>query len=425
VTATSKKCWLAGAALLMLAAAVLWVGMDPSPTTQTTRRLFGLWRARWVVLALALVVLAVGVVLAAGGRERVFAYVTVWLALLCTAAGVELAGRTGLVSLARLAYVPEIDLGSLGTRPQPHVDVSGTTRQDMAGGWGIPAESVAFRFRTDRFGYRNEPDRAQASIYLLGDSMVVAALTPHPQTLGSQLEKRLGRPVMQIALINTGLQQQHDLFRATGLDVRGRLVLQFVFEGNDLLDSRRYSQGETGLTEERKTDRWSLFDLAWNWLSRVTEPTVGLARQRSCEIAGRNYYFAWGRNSFEGVESEVAVVGSALEAFAKQVRAAGGEFAVVFVPKKLWVLVPQCRWPASGSEFADMARHLGTFGAQLNDWSRAVGIPFFDLTGPLGAAVAAGRPVWFEADTHWNAAGQEVAAEALAAWPVVGAPAAK
>ena len=43
-------------------------------------------------------------------------------------------------------------------------------------------------------------------------------------------------------------------------------------------------------------------------------------------------------------------------------------------------------------------------------------LAFLDLTPLLEAAVEAGRNVYFPDDAHWNAAGHEVAAQALASF---------
>ena len=42
------------------------------------------------------------------------------------------------------------------------------------------------------------------------------------------------------------------------------------------------------------------------------------------------------------------------------------------------------------------------------------GLEFIDLTSELQATLRTGRNVYFPDDSHWNAAGQETAAAALA-----------
>ena len=54
----------------------------------------------------------------------------------------------------------------------------------------------------------------------------------------------------------------------------------------------------------------------------------------------------------------------------------------------------------------------------LNDLMREFcareGITFLDLTSSLESALKQGRNVYFPDDSHWNAAGHETAAQALA-----------
>jgi len=82
------------------------------------------------------------------------------------------------------------------------------------------------------------------------------------------------------------------------------------------------------------------------------------------------------------------------------------------------VLGPFCRFEP-GSEVADWTRHLGPLPAFLAAWAEREGIDFLDLTPALVASARSGAVPWFPADTHWNATGHAVAADAIASWQVV------
>jgi hypothetical protein len=403
-----------GLTLIGLAILAAFISADPTPTTASTRRLFGLWRARHTVLVGALLVVAVGFLLAAIGRAALMPFLAGGLGTLGVYLLLELAGMTGLVSWPSLLAPRATELGALGTKRAPHLDVRGTTLQDLAASWGLRSEPVPFRYRTDRYGLRNEPDRQEADIYLIGDSILVAALVPFEQTVTARVERILRRPVMQVALIGLGPQEEHQLFRDTQLDVRGKSIIQFVFEGNDLLDSRRFRQPVSNAPDEWRKGG-SLVNQIWRILATVTQPTLGISALRSCTISGQTFAFGWMRESFAGLEGESEFITDALQHFADEVRARGGEFAVAFVPTKLRVLGPSCSLPKV-SDLTDLSVHLGPLRAHVLAWSKASGVKVLDLTEPLQAATGKGRIPWFWGDTHWNAAGHEAAAQALTDW---------
>ena len=52
----------------------------------------------------------------------------------------------------------------------------------------------------------------------------------------------------------------------------------------------------------------------------------------------------------------------------------------------------------------------------MRDFCAAEGIAFFDLTAALQTKLEAGYNTYFPDDSHWNAAGHEVAASAIASF---------
>jgi lysophospholipase L1-like esterase len=154
----------------------------------------------------------------------------------------------------------------------------------------------------------------------------------------------------------------------------------------------------------------------------LTQPIAGAAALRTCEVGGQTYTFFWARESYEPYAGEAAEIESSLEQFAGEIRAAGGRFGVVLVPDKLRVLAPLCHFP-NGSDLQPLAPHLSPLRADLLAWSGRSGVPVFDLTESLSAAAAAGHVPYFWGDTHLNAEGHRVAAEALAPWVTLASPA--
>jgi lysophospholipase L1-like esterase len=113
------------------------------------------------------------------------------------------------------------------------------------------------------------------------------------------------------------------------------------------------------------------------------------------------------------------------------VRAQGGELVVLFIPSKAQVYLPLLEAsfpraelrPALRLCLGDQPQPPGLEVAMrnrlaLNDLMRQFcaeeGITFLDLTAELQSTLRAGHNVYFPDDSHWNAAGHETAAAAVA-----------
>jgi lysophospholipase L1-like esterase len=112
-------------------------------------------------------------------------------------------------------------------------------------------------------------------------------------------------------------------------------------------------------------------------------------------------------------------------------RRAGARFVVMFIPSKCQVYLPLLRraWPARelrrslafslpddpwGVDVDRLARNRLAQNDLVGSFCRREGIAFLDLTPALERAAATGENVYFPDDSHWNARGHQLAAEALA-----------
>jgi lysophospholipase L1-like esterase len=112
-------------------------------------------------------------------------------------------------------------------------------------------------------------------------------------------------------------------------------------------------------------------------------------------------------------------------------RAGGSELVVMFVPFKSQVYLPLLRrsfvrddleralafyFRGTGAtvDVETLAAHRLAQNALMRGLCAERGIAFLDLTPVLEAEVDSGRNVYFPDDAHWNAAGHDVAAAALA-----------
>jgi hypothetical protein len=404
--------------LALLLCVPLWLALTARAPTDNLRRFFGLWRTQHILLALGALWLATALLLGARARKALFAYLLGTFALVAGWMLLELVGLIGLVNYPKLfGQAPD---GALGTVAVPHLDLQGTTFEDTAPAWGLEARPIPFHYRTDQRGYRNAVDRDEADLYLLGDSLLVAGLLPFEQTLAARMEASLRRPVMNLALIAKGPEQEREMLAKARVPMKGHTVLHFIFEGNDLADSAEYAArrsrggGPAPLPFAKRTLTFQLLMKAQQWSS----PVSPMAARQTCRIGDQLATFNWTAATMrcEACERQIDPVLQTLSDTRRDVEAAGGRYAVVLVPDKLRVLGPLCTWPAQ-SAIRDWKAELSRLPEALAAWSREQHVELLDLTEVLSKAAKEGPPPWFAGDTHWSARGCEVAAATLGAWP--------
>ena len=407
---------LAASALLL--AAGLWLATHVrEPPPAPSRLLFGRWQTRNLIVALGLLWLAGGILCASAYRRAGVHFLVATVSFGVVWGALEVAGIAGWVSYAHLLGNAEHEEPQ-GRSRVPHVDLSGTAREDLADAWDLARPRIPYRFKTDSDGFRNEPDRASTDVVCLGDSFLVDGLVPHEAMVTARLEGLLGRSVRAIALVGIGPQEEAELLAEVHPELEGRLLLHFVFEGNDLLDSAGYYALKEGMAPPpgEEAPSWKERTLANQLvlhLQVLTDPDPGFLRHRRGWIGREPYYFQWLRQSFEGLEGEIPRITKTLGEIRRSVESAGGRYALVLVPEKMRVLGPLCRFD-EGSEIADWKSQCGPLPEALRAWAADNDVPFVDLTEALRASARAGAIPWFQADTHWNEIGHRVAAEAIA-----------
>jgi hypothetical protein len=380
---------------------------------------FGLWRTRSFVLAIALVWVAVIVAVHRSSKRVAKGLVVSSAVMAVTLVALEAVGYAARIDWkAALAGGPALTLGKSAV---PHAEGEGLAAQDIAFLSGIEFERIPYRFRADQFGFRNAVDRDSADVYLLGDSFIVGGLVPGDELLSARLEQDAHVTVMNVALSGLSPQEERELLLRSKLPLDGRLVVHFVFEGNDLLDSKRSTLGGSRDAEPKPSvaERSLTFALMLE-LQRASQRLVGRRSGNYGLINGRPFLFRWLRSSFFGVEDQCAEITGTLLDLKQRVEQQGGRYCVVSIPSKMRVLGPACTFPAD-SDLSDVESNIGPLPASLAAWAAAKGVDYLDLAPALSESMTAGRIPWFPADTHWNGIGHETAARALAAWgPVQG-----
>jgi hypothetical protein len=413
--------WFLAVAAILAVLTVVWLTVTAEATPQHiyAPKAFGLWRGRQVALALLLMASAIGLVCAFISRNAGFSYIGILTSIFGTLLVLELVGRIGLVDWPNLLSAKTHPITKAGIVRTPNIEITGHTSMDTASQYKWKSEPIPFHYKTDRDGFRNAYDRPGGDIYLVGDSMLVGNLLPFDQTVAGKLESTIGKAVKQVALLAHGPQDEQAIFLDGKFDVSGKLVLQFIFEGNDLGDSYGFRFWGVKRFQEPTEGRrgGSLINRLWLMAAGATRPQREKLH-RTCLIGEQLFTIADGKDSFQGVENERFEISKALQSFAQEIKRRGGEFAVVFIPTKYRVLASVCAFP-SGSELADMQGNLGPLREHLTEWAKSSGVGFLDLTGSLQAAAKSGRIPWFWGDSHWNAIGNAAAVDSLVEWSVM------
>ncbi|MEZ6189274.1 MAG: hypothetical protein R3F62_30265 [Planctomycetota bacterium] len=415
----SKTPWFVAAGCVLAVVALLLLTRED---TVDTFSMFGRWSKKWIVVSGGLLWVALGAVAKASSRKALFRFLLSSLMLFAMWVVLEAVGLLGLVHYGA-AFGTRNPGNGLGYHPVPHVEVEGETPGNIAEEWSLrDRPEYPFEFRTDHRGFRNPTDRDAADIYLAGDSFVVAGLVDFPETLAGRLEATLERPAMHVAVTGLSPAGARDLLfeRPMGtppLDFKDRLVIQFLFEGNDLRDMvwDRQKREDVKLPLKLRSFTVNLLDVLTRWsLPAGYDP----GWDRAAEFGDQRYYFMEIYGWSPELEPQVPEVMKVLAEVKQRVEAEGGTYLVAMFPTKLRVLAPYATFP-EGTQLADPEAVYGPQTERFAQECAAAGIPYLDLTPPLRAATAKGEQTFFTDDTHLDAHGLEVVSQALLEWEPV------
>lgn len=257
----------------------------------------------------------------------------------------------------------------------------------------------------------------------VGDSFVFG-IVPREQTFVTLLERHLGEAggspveVINLGVPATGPPEYVEMLRREGLAYAPDLVLCFVFLGNDFF----------GLEEIPWWRRSYLAELA-TYLARIVPAYRGriihgpaeyrddrATFQRAAYLAIEQARAAAFDTRFQPFPSQAERVLTALGRMRDLAAAAGARFAVVLIPDELQV-DPELRRevlalpPARDAADFDWERPNRVLAEGLAE----EGVPVLDLTAPFLAA-AGGQRLYRLNDSHWNLAGNALAARLLSEW---------
>jgi hypothetical protein len=315
----------------------------------------------------------------------------------------------------------------------PDLNFDGETFGDLAArswrkDWREPRR---IRFVTDAYGFRNEP-RADAErpldVIVLGDSFGAPAGTSQEDLLASVLARDYRLSVYNLSVSSSSPQQEYVslLLEGTRLKTReGTRVLWLLFEGNDL-DDPYYTE-----LENSQARRSGLLERLAVGLQnfRARSPVRRLLSSLGADADVAERKFPDGRPVFffnpyarhrgrtaEEVRRHPNYEGL-LRTFAAMRRLADERrlsVEVALVPTKEAVY----SWALDGAPPWSSGAGPSGFSAVLADLCANQGFRFLDLKPALVAASRrayeeSGALLWWRDDTHWNPAGQRVAAAAV------------
>ena len=428
----SRRSWLMSAALryatatfCIAVAVACWILLYDNHTNAGTAVLGG-YRDRWFVVCLVVSWVSIWMIVGALGRPTRttwFGIITIHLAAAVPLVTMEIAALSGLVDFREVllrgrsyneAAAP-LD-PRLRRAMMPDQTMSGYVVGDLTPILGAPALQHPFVFATDAWGLRNSRRKDDPRIVCLGDSILVAGLVPVEEILTERLERALGVEVLNVSQSGDSPQEELIRFETTGLDPRGRIVVQFIFEGNDLEDSRVWR-----LWRERNGgSRYPESGLLKTLLRILHAPrrSAGMRRRGTFALSNggnETVYFLYDARRTNTNLGEFEYLARGLAEGHRKLRELGADTALVFVPTKLAVLGDLVTWPA-GSDLDDRALRNSEFRRTLGEFAGREGIPFFDLTEPLRVAATSGVLPYFADDTHLNPGGHAAAAQALVLW---------
>jgi hypothetical protein len=364
-----------------------------------------------------------------------FTLTTMALALVLGA--LELVSAVGLVDFRRVLAVagPDPCNNSDNTRDpelihihRPYLKRVGATRGNIA----LALHLAGTRFypydvTCDRNGFRNASDLSAAEVVVLGDSFVEGGLVAADDLMTATLSRLLGRTVANLGQSAYGPQQELTVLKRYAAPLQPKLCIWTFYEGNDLDDVARYEQHRQRSREqaacstpwERSFVRnvlWALSDRVGQFLA--SDPADLVPQGTFLSDDGRKVQLFFSNRGTQHSPQELAVLDKVVSILsAAHAACAMNQISllVVFVPEKFRVYRDYCAFrpenPCTSWGLDDLPAQIGGRVTALGP-----GIGFLDLTPALSAEAARGRLPYLTDDTHWSAAGHEVAGRTIAAF---------
>ncbi len=309
----------------------------------------------------------------------------------------------------------------------------------------------------DRDGFVNSPavdrggDDGATDLAIVGDSFATLAGQSEPPGLVAALARELGIRVHNTGVPGIGPEHELWLLRQRALPRRPRVVLWFVYGGNDFINSYflqlARSGGATTLADVHRDARRPaliLPALAATWFSPGAPAAAALdelppVRLRNCADLATWFhpdtlrFLGLSRAALQGMPAWASIAAT-LAMGQRETAAAGARLLVVYLPGKEQAALPLLaddaellgRYLARSSLAvipvpAEPAAALALLRENADAMEQlvaaecaALGVEFWSATPVLRAALAGCAEAYYRADSHWRAEGQALVVPELA-----------
>ena len=284
-----------------------------------------------------------------------------------------------------------------------------------------------------RSPWSRERFREQAlRVAILGDSFAFGYGLPEEETLTSRLEERLrarfGRDdvgVLGAGIITYSPLLAAALFEDVVVEYRPTLTLLFI-DISDIADDYRYAGQlalrkperrfaiEDELIPDRSLQHVALWNLAAPLLpgSRTPRSTRG-RRPAAIRIDGElqsDHFFVL-RHPLEKTRPFFEGMLRNIDALAEAVRASGSDFALVIGPRHVHWDPTESPANPEAVKYGDDPRYHGEYLRFFEEVGAGLGYPVIHLLPAFRDSTK--RPLVFDHDPHWNAAGHALVADVL------------
>ena len=337
--------------------------------------------------------------------------------------GLRKAGTALMILLISLA------LGEIVLRIVNRIRPSFVFHDDSYNRFRVKPGSSYYGFPINSLGFLDTEfppaDGSSFRIVALGDSFAFGVV-PYQDNYLTLLERILDRPSSPVEVLNMGIPRTApadylNLLVHEGVSLEPDLVLVSFYIGNDLIETYRSLHSDRPLYELSYVISLLRFAVRLNTRAEpgftfdrqdYSDDAPTFSRASYIEIIGNRakiYMVEWG-----GLAESVDAAVKAIETIATICGRRGIAVAVVLIPEETQ-LDPelQAALPLTYRLYRENAMDFQQPNRIVGERLGAAGIPYLDLY-PAFAAAAPTQRLYKPFDSHWNIAGNRLAAEQIA-----------